>query len=1092
MRLPAILVALSFAVGVQAQQAQQAQHQHAARLRTLALSNDGPALLAAVRQHPDDSRELIRLLLAEAGQPGAASTASALALAQRVGGAYAAAWEDSFPLAQVAIFARMSPRQRSAKLAADSVRRAGNAALGRAGVNAAAMLWREALRRSTAIADTAGMAGALGNIGTGFYRASELDSAQSYLNRAHDLADAVGDRRTALNALGTLASLAQDRGDLRRAQALHVRVLALRSKIGDMRGVAADHNNLGLLSARLGDLDGARAHYEEALSLARRHGLTAPVATALINLGNAASVEAEYAEAARRYGEALAIYRSSGSDADAALVLHNLGLLALRRGDYRTARTRLTEALRIYARTGAAADIVLIRRDLASVSAAAGDLRGAIAELRKAEQLLARARPEPDLAAGVALARADLSVQLNSYSEADRYYALAEALYRRSRNSAGQAEAQQGRALLFVERRQYHRALELLQRVVRVQVPSGDRRPAALTSLLIGHVQQRQGDLAAARRTIEQALQTMRALRDVVGEAAALGALGELELEAGAPLAAERQYVRGLATLGSRPAATVSWQLHAGLGKALRARGALAPAAAELRLAIGDIERVAGTLTLAERRATFLADKWDVYAQLALVERARSDVPAAFAASERMRSRQMLDLLARGRVERPAVGDSSLLSREQDLRRRIGELTDNLDGANRAASALRGPDLSDSLSGVSREALARAQEQYAQLLLELRDDGAPHALIVREEVASWRDIAGRLAPGEALLEYLTSDSTTVVFVVTPDTLLVVDLNVGRDILESLIDFARGTLVRPQSHVARQASRAPWRAPLRRLHQHLVAPIEMAGALAGVRQIILVPHAELNYLPFAALVRGGDRDQFLIERYDISYTPSASVWMRLGQRNRVQEDARPRAEGVLALAPRARTLPGSREEVEAIGAMYGRQATVLTDGAASEQAFRVAAPRYGVVHLATYGVLNKHNPLFSFVDLSPGAKADGRLEVHEVFGLTLNARLLVLSACQTALASGAVSDVPAGDDWVGLVRAFLGAGAANVIATLWAVEDRSTARLMTRMHRGLRSDRSEVSALSEAQREALRNPATSDPFYWAGFVLVGGR
>lgn len=76
--------------------------------------------------------------------------------------------------------------------------------------------------------------------------------------------------------------------------------------------------------------------------------------------------------------------------------------------------------------------------------------------------------------------------------------------------------------------------------------------------------------------------------------------------------------------------------------------------------------------------------------------------------------------------------------------------------------------------------------------------------------------------------------------------------------------------------------------------------------------------------------------------------------------------------------------------------------------------------------------------------------------------------------------------------MGLVRAFLGAGAANVIATLWAVEDRSTARLMTRMHRGLRSDRSEVSALSEAQREALRNPATSDPFYWAGFVLVGGR
>jgi CHAT domain-containing protein len=116
-------------------------------------------------------------------------------------------------------------------------------------------------------------------------------------------------------------------------------------------------------------------------------------------------------------------------------------------------------------------------------------------------------------------------------------------------------------------------------------------------------------------------------------------------------------------------------------------------------------------------------------------------------------------------------------------------------------------------------------------------------------------------------------------------------------------------------------------------------------------------------------------------------------------------------------------------------LYGRQATVLTNGAASEAAFRAAASRYGVVHLATYGVLNKLNPLFSYVALNPAEDADGRLEVHEVFGLELKARLLVLSACQTALGSGLVSAVPAGDDWVGLVRAFLGVGAANVIATL---------------------------------------------------------
>jgi CHAT domain-containing protein len=1093
-RLATALTGIGLAAGVQAQQLP------VERLRVLVGRDDGPAILQAVREYPDDSRELVRQLLVEAHVKRAPHADSALVLARRLASAYAATWEDSFPLAQVARFSRMTPERRAAKLGADSVRRAGNAALGRAGVDAALALWREALRRSAVIADSAGIAAALGNIGAGLYRASELDSASIYLDRAHELAEAIGDRRTAANAIGTLASVAKDRGELRRAQVLYTRALDLRSRIGDVRGTAADHNNLGLLSAELDELDEARAHYEAALSLARRHRLEEPAAAALLNLGNAASVEGEYAEAARRYRDALAIYRSSRSDADAALVLHNLGLLALRRGDYATARARLLEALAIFARSGTVADMALIRSDLSSVAAATGDLRGALTHLRRAEQLLVRAPPEPELAAGIALARADLAAQLNSYAQAERQYARAEALYRRAGSSAGQAEAQQGRALLSVERRQYTRALELLRAAARTQAAFGDRRPAALTNLMIGHAQHRQGDLAGARRTLEQATDSLRSLGDVVGEAAAMSALGDLELEAGAPLVAEALYRQGLVQLRTRSAATVSWQLRAGLGRALHARGALAEASAELRSAIGDVERAAATLTLAERRATFLADKWDVYAQLALVERARGDAAAALAASERMRARQMLDLLARGRVAPRVATDSSLAEREQDLRRRIAELTQRLEEEEGVASAMRGPGFAgsaESASGVTREALARAQEQYAQLLLELLEEESAFAPIVRGEVASWREVARRLSAGEALVEYLVSDSTTMVFVVTPDTLRIVDLNVGRRALESLVDFVRGTLVRPRSSPSRPASPPAWRAPLRRLHQHLLAPVEAAGALTGVRRLIVVPHVELNYLPFAALIRRGDprgseRDEFLIERYEIGYAPSASVWVRLGERVRPQADTRPRTYGVLALAPRTSALPGSREEVEAIRALYGNQATVLTNGAASEAAFRAAAPRYDVVHLATYGVLNKHNPLFSYVSLNPGAAEDGRLEVHEVFGLALDARLLVLSACQTALGSGAVSDVPAGDDWVGLVRAFLGAGAANVIATLWPVEDRSTASLMARVHRGLRAGDSEIAALAVAQRTALRNKATVDPFYWAGFVLVGGR
>jgi len=165
---------------------------------------------------------------------------------------------------------------------------------------------------------------------------------------------------------------------------------------------------------------------------------------------------------------------------------------------------------------------------------------------------------------------------------------------------------------------------------------------------------------------------------------------------------------------------------------------------------------------------------------------------------------------------------------------------------------------------------------------------------------------------------------------------------------------------------------------------------------------------------------------------------------------------------------------------------------LVGAAATERAFRTLAPDQEIIHLATYGVLNKHNPLFSFVELGPGGGEDGRLEVHEVFGMTLHARLLVLSACQTGLGAGALADVPEGDDWVGLVQAFLFSGASNVLATLWPVQDVATARFMERFYTELAAGRPEAEALAEAQRGAWRERGTSHPFYWAGFALVTGR
>jgi CHAT domain-containing protein/tetratricopeptide (TPR) repeat protein len=1047
-----------------------------------ALARDGPdsVLVERVRQRPDDAREALRQLLATAGGRGDSAGIAALTATERVAGAFAVAWRDSFFVRQVARFRSLSPAVRQATVAADSVRQAGDEAKGSAGIDAAIRAWRESLRRFEGLGDTAGVAAALGNIGAGFYYAQQYDSAEAYVARSLDLAERIGDHRVAANAVATLRLVSDYRGDLRRASELLARAGELRERTGDARGRAADQNTLGIIAATRGDLAAGRRAFEAALTAMRGAGYAEDAAKVLLNLAHVARIEGDYAEAEAYLREALSTYRARGNRLYTAATLKELGGLAVERGDYPGAVTALSEAAGILRRIGPGPEMneVDVRVLLAHVRANTGDLQGARTELQRAEALPSRPSGGWASRAGLALERGNLAVKFNRLAEAERQYARAE---RFTTDDEVRQAARYGMAVILLRRESHQRAEVVLEQLF--LRPYLSHHNAARIRLLLGQAASRRGDTATARRAFGQALDTLRALSAVADEAEALGKLGDLEAQAGRALAAESLYQRGLTRLGTRPAPGIAWPLHAGLAGALRRRGALAEAAEELRAGIGQVERASGGLPLPEHRAAFLANKWDVYVELALVERERGRTEAAFEASEQLRARQMLDLLARGRVAEGAAG-RGLASREQDLRRRMADLTGQLAAPEREEErGLRDPAAAEAANAAAGDALARAQAAYGELLVEMREANPAYAALVRGEIAPVSAVMAALAPDELLLEYLVGDSTTIVFVVTRDSLAALDLKVSHSALAAQVDFARTTL----GSLTAGAVRRAWRPSLRRLNRQLVAPVEASGLLAGKRRIIIAPHAELHYLPFAALLGPGPPEQLLVERYMLEYVPSASVWLRLRER---PEPAR--GGGVLALAPRATALPGSRAEVAAIRRLYGDRARTLVGTPATERAFRTLAPGQEIVHLATFGVLNKHNPLFSYVELGAGGDDDGRLEVQEAFGLTLNARLLVLSACQTGVAAGALADVPPGDDWVGLVQGFLYAGAANVLVTLWPVADVATARLMERFYGELAGGRSEAEALARAQRAAVRDPATAHPFFWAGFTLVRGR
>ena len=324
--------------------------------------------------------------------------------------------------------------------------------------------------------------------------------------------------------------------------------------------------------------------------------------------------------------------------------------------------------------------------------------------------------------------------------------------------------------------------------------------------------------------------------------------------------------------------------------------------------------------------------------------------------------------------------------------------------------------------------------------------------------------------------------------------------------------------------------------------------QLQGPWRGKRLVIVAAGA-LEYLPFAALPlpRVGDgpvHDQaavHLIARHEIVEAPSASVLATL-RREAVGREPQRRSVAVLAdpvfeaddprvaLTKRAgndrsatramvasntaaemsyvasRTvqrlddvdgraglarLPFSRDEARAIGLLAGAGTLRATDFQASRAtALGSALEDYRIVHFATHGLIDTERPELSGLVLSlvndRGAPQDGLLRLHDIYNMRLNADLVVLSACQTALGKEIK-----GEGLVGLTRGFMYAGAPRVVASLWQVSDVATAELMKKFYTGMLQRRQPAAAaLRAAQLELARDPRWASPYFWAGFVLQG--
>ena len=186
------------------------------------------------------------------------------------------------------------------------------------------------------------------------------------------------------------------------------------------------------------------------------------------------------------------------------------------------------------------------------------------------------------------------------------------------------------------------------------------------------------------------------------------------------------------------------------------------------------------------------------------------------------------------------------------------------------------------------------------------------------------------------------------------------------------------------------------------------------------------------------------------------------------------------------------LPFSLQEAKAIlaAASGGEVLSALGLDASLEALLHTDLSQFRIVHFATHGIINSSKAELSGIVLSlvdaKGQIQNGFLRLHDIYNLKLNADLVVLSACDTALGKEIH-----GEGLVGLTRGFMHAGAKQVMASLWKINDAATADLMRRFYNKVLKDGLRPSAaLREAQVEMWKQPGWRSPYYWAAFTMQG--
>ena len=857
------------------------------------------------------------------------------------------------------------------------------------------------------------------------------------------------------------------------------------TSIADTIGEGQALNNIGTIFFYFGDYQKAEDFFERSLKVFKEIGHRMGEGKALNSIGIVRFSTGQFRKAEDYYRQYLNICREAGNRKDEGKASNNIGLIYSNLGQYREAIEYYKRALRIRKEIGDKRGEGFSFQSIAGIYNALGQYQRAIEYQEQA---------------------------LNIFIEIE------------DRRRHGVALNNMGDIYLYMG--QYEKALEYLKDALTLGREVGNKEGEEISMNSIGYIYRILGQHELAIEYLEQSLHMCREIGDLRGEGFNLIDLGSVYMDVSRYQPALEHCMRGLEIALSIGAPQVIWPAQMRIGSIYEGLGRIDEALDYYARSIATVESMREELDVGSLKTHFLSNKLPTYYSMVNLLTWEKRYEEAYNYTERAKARALLDLLSLGRIDITEGISPELLKTKKDVEKRLNEIQQQLSAEYSTSESEQDPARVATLE----KDLSALRSEHEEILRTVELNHPQYATLTGvKEPLTLDDVQERvLDDGIVLIEYLVGEEHTVVWVVGKHSLHFEEIDIRRTELDSMVRKWRQPFKDIKEGRIDNLADVGFDMELsHELYVRIFHPLEQY--LDSGDALMIVPDGILHYLPFEALVvalDGKDYDrktvfseyegvEFLVEKYPVAYSPSASILDPNLKRPQVEmerqdkliafgnpdfgsdrdQGERAGKDDYLSLLIRDSKgwvfspLPRSEEEVHEITRIMNPSQKFLK-GQAKEEFFKQDAGEFEIIHLATHGILEEKQPLYSRIVLAQDddPAEDGFLQTFEIFNMDLKADLVVLSACETGL-----GEFSAGEGLIGLTRAFMYAGAPSVIVSLWSV-DESTCRLMRAFYKNLKKGMTKTEALREAKIKLIHTRdggmSYAHPFLWAPFVLVG--